>query len=234
MTSKSDSSNYIHSIDNNDTEKKFRRALGLESRSSSNSPSRPTSRPGDRTFTEVAKTRFIRDGDVPVVMIKRDSEQHVSDPRRPTGGSFANRLEVAEKAVKTERHAREIAERSLAEAQTAIYDLQTKLGHAVLVSDEARDYAQRCEMEKCACERALLAEQAARRAVELQIFNIGRGPDVSEVVKTKTVQERPKTAKAIKNSTKSVGARQTAAEKEPQPVKWWLKSKRTPRHVAKV
>lgn len=208
-----------------DTEAKVRRALGLDGVGSG--PGHPThaARPAERFATDRPKSRFVQDGDVPIVMIRRDNGQHAADPRLAMGGSPAIRLEAAEKALKAERHARETAERSLAEAQAAIRDLQTKLGHAVLVRDEARANAQRVESERQALERALAAEQDARQTAEQRALDIVPAPRLKAVAERKSEAETPSPAPAVAKSAAKAIPRKRSATSKPKPVKWWIKPK---------
>jgi hypothetical protein len=63
--------------------------------------------------------RFVRDGEVPVTVIRRDHQ--------PAGEPGIIRLDTVRQAIRSEAMARERAERSLEEAQVTIRDLQTKL-----------------------------------------------------------------------------------------------------------
>jgi hypothetical protein len=117
-------------------------------------------------------------------------------------------------------------ERSLQEALATIHDLQTKLGHADLRAQEMAGtlQAERTKSEALqagmleqvnALEKRLAAEQASRAAVEASLLNLQATlPDhnaeapvpVSAPVKVKA----PRKAAAPK-------------QREPQPVKWWIK-----------
>jgi hypothetical protein len=85
------------------------------------------------------RRRFVQDGDVPVTVLRRD-QQHDSIPHRtaPSGAApTTSRLQRAEAALAAETALRERAERALSEAQSALRDLQTKIGHAELAKNEA-------------------------------------------------------------------------------------------------
>src|SRR4051794_8163553 len=84
-------------------------------------------RPAERGAFSGHRRRFVRDGDVPVTVRRRDP---VAEPGR-------SRLQQAEAQVAAEAAARTQAERALAEAQVQARDLQTKLGHAELAKNEA-------------------------------------------------------------------------------------------------
>jgi len=207
-----------------DTEAKVRRALGLESVASGPGHSMRAAQSGNRVAPDRPKSRFVQDGDVPIVMIRRDNGQHAVDSRSATGGSPAIRLEAAEKVLKTERHARETAERNLAEAQVVIRDLQTKLGHALLVRDEARASAQRVEIEKRDLERALAAEKDARQTAERHLPDVG-----SETQSESGTRSR---AAAIVKPTANALQHRRSAKLEPKPVQWWIKPKQASGHPA--
>jgi hypothetical protein len=138
------------------TETQMRHALGLRGGSSSR-----TSISG----LQPQRRRFVRDGEVPVTVLRRDHQ--------PAGEHGANQLDAARQAVQSEAAARERAERSLADAQVMIRDLQTKLAHEGLAKDEALEAAQRAETEKRVAVQALqtaeaelVAERLARRTAE--------------------------------------------------------------------
>jgi hypothetical protein len=85
------------------------------------------------------RRRFVRDGEVPVTVIRRDHQ--------PDGEQGANQLDAARQAIRSEATAKERAERLLAEAQAMIRDLQTNLGHERLSKNEALDTVRRLETE---------------------------------------------------------------------------------------
>ena len=224
MTSNSQSSQSTNISEHDDAEAKMRRALGLKSGAAGSSPSLHAARPAERSATDRPKSRFVQDGDVPVVMIRRDNGQHAAGSRATIGASPSMRMEATERSLKTERHAREAAERSLAEAQATIQDLQTKLGHAVLVRDEARANAQRVEIEKQALEHALAAEQDARQAAEQRLLDIVPTPCPTAVAETESAPSPPPADAKSKAKARPRG-RSANSEPKPKPVKWWIKSK---------
>jgi hypothetical protein len=138
------------------TETQMRHALGLRDGSSSRS---------SINGSQPQRRRFVRDGEVPVTVIRRDHQ--------PDGEHGANQLDVARQALRSEVAAREHAERSLAEAQVSIRDLQTKLSHEHLAKGEALETVRRLETETRiaanaveAAEAELAAERLARRNAE--------------------------------------------------------------------
>ena len=85
------------------------------------------------------RRRFVQDGDIPVTVLRRDQgyeqpvHRGIAAPIAPT----SSRLQRTEAALAAETASREKAERSLAETQFAVRDLQTKIGHAELAKNEA-------------------------------------------------------------------------------------------------
>ncbi len=117
----------------------MRRALGLERRPAPAQSIDSHSHPRHRH-------RFVKDGEVPVVMV-----QSHADP------SAAPRPDPATQLLAEERAARERSERALAAAQATIRDLQTKLAHVTLARDEAAAALQTMTEERLAAERAAAA-----------------------------------------------------------------------------
>jgi membrane protein involved in colicin uptake len=85
------------------------------------------------------RRRFVQDGDIPVTVLRRESGHDAVAPRTPspTNAPVNNRLQRVETMLSTETAAREKAERALAETQSIVRDLQTKIGHAELARTEA-------------------------------------------------------------------------------------------------
>jgi hypothetical protein len=122
------------------TEAQMRRALGLHNASPTQDrpvPSRTA--PG---ASSSQRRRFVRDGEVPVSVIRRDQDD----------GANANKLDATRQALREQAEAREHAEHLLQEAQATIRDLQTKLAHERLAKDEA---IQRVVSEQQVVEQAL-------------------------------------------------------------------------------
>ncbi|WP_158925951.1 hypothetical protein [Acidisphaera sp. S103] len=137
----------------------MRKALGLlgESQRHRTEPER-TDQPvrlGDRFGGGLHRRRFVQDGDIPVTVLRRDqgyeapAHRGVAAPPAPT----SSRLQRTEAALAAETAARDKAERLLAETQSIVRDLQTKIGHAELAKNEAIEALQR--------EREALAELRA-------------------------------------------------------------------------
>ena len=121
-----------------DAEAQMRRALGLYGahRPQAERAAAPMPpRQADRFGAGLQRRRFAQDGEVPVTVLHGRRDHPADAP--------VNRLEAAETVAAAERAAREQAERTLAEAQATIHDLQTKLGHASLAQTELQATARR-------------------------------------------------------------------------------------------
>ena len=127
-------------------ESQMRKALGLLGESSRNRQelerTEQPSRMGDRFGGGAGglhRRRFVQDGDIPVTVLRREpgyeqpAYRGVAAPAAPT----SSRLQRTEAALAAETASREKAERSWAETQFALRDLQTKIGHADLAKNEA-------------------------------------------------------------------------------------------------
>ena len=135
----------------------MRHALGLRG----NTPSRSMA---DHPMTSASgsqppRRRFVRDGEVPVTVIRRDHQ--------PDGEPGTNQLDTARQAIRSEAMARERAERSLDEAQITIRDLQTKLAHERLAKTEALEAAQLAATAEQAVQQTLQPVQAELMAERL-------------------------------------------------------------------
>jgi len=208
-------------------ELKMRRALGLE-RQPATSSSQQSSGHTDR---RPQRHRFVRDGEVPVVVVGRRDQP--ADGVTSQGAAPVNKLALIETALRSEQEARQRAERALTEAQATIHDLQTKLGHAFLERDESRDTAQRLEADKRALTSTLDAEVDARQRAEDALETRIGGPVLSEPAPKRPVGRPPKLAatKAARPTTDWPARGSTVArtmpqpkvqKPEPKPVKWWL------------
>src|SRR3954469_18388610 len=116
-----------------DPEERMRRALGLRGPSSTSpDPSPHTSVPNG---PQPNRRRFVRDGEVPVTVIRRDNGQDE--------GAGSNQLDTVRQNLQDQTEARVRAERLLTQAQNTIRDLQTKLAHERLGKDELLQAVQR-------------------------------------------------------------------------------------------
>src|SRR5579871_512054 len=133
-------------------EARMRQALGLR-----NGPA--GSPVPQRREAEQRGRRFVKDGEVPVVVV-HSSRDPGRDQGRDQGGEGAapvNRMAAAETLARAERTAREQAERALSEAQATIQHLRTQLVHAEMAHREALAAEQRARES---------AEAALREATE--------------------------------------------------------------------
>lgn len=168
---------------NDEAESQMRRALGLLGETPRHRPDAERSdqpaRVSDRFNGGLHRRRFVQDGDVPVTVLRRDqpheapAHRGVATPPAPT----SSRLQRTEAALSAETAARDKAERLLAEMQSVVRDLRTKIGHAELARNEAVDALRqerelitqiRAEGEACqqqlheAREQVLVAERNAQ------------------------------------------------------------------------
>ncbi len=238
-----------NALDTTSVEERMRRALGLTgNRGSQSSPPQterpqggPPGRSAGRSSVDKPRHRFVPDGAVPVTIIKR----HRPDD---ADGLPASRAAI-EAALRDEHVARERAERLLQEALATIRDLQTKLGHAELARREASGTAEaaraaadslRAEHKECELRRHedLRAERAARLLAEATLAEATRAREPTK--RTRVSAPAPQPAPGLQDASPAPLAkapakpaakrtRKSAAEprqREPQPVKWWLKSAR--------
>jgi hypothetical protein len=182
----------------------MRHALGLRgstpTRSKADDPSTSTG------GSQPPKRRFVRDGEVPVTVIRRDYQ--------PDGEPGTNQLDAARQAIRAEAMARERAERSLEEAQVTIRDLQTKLAHERLAKDEALEGTQRAATEKEADRQTLLTVQAELVAERLALRNTEDAlADALEGRHEAEGRLREGIADATKSKRKASAGRNTGAER---------------------
>jgi hypothetical protein len=180
----------------------MRQALGLRGDQSNE-------RPLQRREQDRRTRRFVKDGEVPVVVLSPSREHG------PDGPAPVNRVAAAEAALRSERVAREWAERTLRETQTTLQHVQTKLAHADLAHGEALA-AERRGREQA--EAGLAEAIAARETLELRLVEMAAAQPPGAEDRTELV--KPSQAALVKPRRKAANA----AEREPQPVKWWLPS----------
>ena len=180
-------------------EARMRQALGLRGDGSA-------VRPVQRREPDGRGRRFVKDGEVPVVVL--------SGPKDPAAAAPAagNRLAAVEAELRSERAAREKAEQSLREAQASVERLETKLAHAELAHAEALG------AERQAREQAERALGEAREAIAAREAELASARERGRA-RTAASSEKPrgKTAAKPRKSAET-------AKREPQPVKWWLPS----------
>jgi chromosome segregation ATPase len=191
-----------------DAEAQMRRALGLNG----GMRSRPEPERGDQPsqsrmqdrFSPAHRRRFVQDGDVQVAYVRQP------DPaaRQPVQASpLAARLQRVETTLAAETAARQLAERTLTEAQTTIRDLRTKLGHADLARNEATE-ALRRDRENQAAARAEFQEQIARQQeAEDRLKTLQRDLSAAQTALQEERGERKALEKALRAAEE---ARETA------------------------
>ena len=218
-------------------EQRMRRSLGLlgdrESRTAQPAPEPPKlvgGSPG-RPSAARPRPRFVRDGEVPVTLVSRHRPLQADAP----AGSSTN-PQGLEAALEQERAARTGAERSLQEALATLRDLQTKLGHAELAQREAAETAraaqaaaetQRTEwrVRETRMNAELTAERTGRVVAEAALSKATMDREAAERSRLADIPARSRTDAATASpvkKTRKPGS--TRKQREPQPVKWWLKT----------
>lgn len=208
-------------------------------------PARSTGRSSDRPLGDRPRQRFVHDGEVPVTIVNRNRHHEADAPAVPAVG----RIGVVETALANERAARAAAERSLQDALATLHDLQTKQGHAELAQREASDAARAAQeaavkalqaewqerevqlAEELAAERSAraAAEAALREAFatreqaeqELQAALTQPALTVEPVIELKVTKRAAAVAQGPAKRTHKTAA---PKQREPQPVKWWLRT----------
>ena len=187
----------------------MRQALGLRGDQSNE-------RPLQRREQDRRTRRFVKDGEVPVVVLSPSREHG------PDGPAPVNRIAAAEAALRSERAARERAERTLRETQATLQHVQTKLAHADLAHSEALA-AERRGREQA--ETALAEAIVAREALEAHLAEIAAAtpPSEPELPAEAATPSQPALVKSppVKRPRRAAAS---PTEREPQPVKWWLPS----------
>ncbi len=198
------------------------------------------SRIGDRFNGGLHRRRFVQDGDIPVTVLRRDqgheapAHRGIPAPAAPT----SSRLQRTEAALAAETAAREKAERSLAETQSVVRDLQTKIGHAELAKNEAIE-ALRQERETLAhlrsegevwedrlqealeqaraaehgaqvCQEQLADEQHARKAAEKALRVAESARESAEQLVQRLSEEAPAVQQAPQRPRRSQSAAEPA------------------------
>lgn len=182
----------------------MRQALGLgEGAASQRAP--------QRREPEARGRRFVKDGEVPVVMLSGSRDAVASGPPP------VNRVAAAEAALRAERAAHDHAEQSLREALAHVQRLQTQLAHAEMAHREALAAEQH---RREAAEQALAEATAARQALEQRMA--AAAPAAPVQAQAADVASKTKTSRA--KSAKPRHELAGAPKREPQPVKWWLPS----------
>ncbi len=203
-------------------EARMRQALGLRNGPSSGGPVL------QRREGEQRGRRFVKDGEVPVVVVNSGSRD------AGDGSAPVNRIAAAEATVRAERGAREHAERALAEAQATVQHLRTQIAHSEMAHREALS-AERTARE--AAEQALREANEALAAAEARTAELAatqriRRPRPEIVAASERPADEPAdlsepTPRARVGRPRKVVA--AVAEDEQEPVQWWLPSFRAAR-----
>ncbi len=153
-------------------------------------------------------------------MVEHRSERHA--------GSSINRVAAAEAALAEERQAREQLARQLREAETALREARTKLGHAELAHDEL---LAAIAVERNA--RAAAEEQVRQLSEKLQLQATEAPPEAPDLQdrrgrKPATTEAAPP-AKRRGRPLGSISKNRRVAAKAPEPesdesqaVEWWV------------
>jgi hypothetical protein len=217
----------------------MRRALGLEGEQP-----RPQMAPPavERVpLLNRPKRRFVTDGEIPVVHGRLQRRDEVGGPQATP---VPNRVEAAEAAARAERDAREKAERLLAEAQAAVHDLQTRLGHAQLAATEAHNAleAERAAVEALRvslreAEQQVATARAEKEAAEQMLRAAPDAVDLSRQARREVETQAPATPRRRGRPRKVAITPPAGRQRNPvkkkvatrapdsKPVRWWLKSK---------
>lgn len=225
--------------DENDAEAGVRRALGLDV--IARRPERSTQYQRSPNQNQGAHSKGGASHgskvDVVIVQSRRAHGLPVTEAHSPKLSSAINRLELAEATLKSERDNREHIERTLADMQRTIHELQTKLGHSELAAEEARVASNSLQASLQAAELAVAAERHAREAAEAslremraaQIITAEARPEPPALQPSlpkakQAAPSEPRQPAAPKKVSKVAGG---AAKKSPKPklVKWWIKPK---------
>jgi DNA-binding transcriptional regulator YiaG len=148
--------------DADDAEAQMRNALGVDRHartSRADQVSVPQSSASSQFTVQGSKHRFVRNGEVPVTVIRRDHRSDVV-AHAAVAPASNNQLETARQAIRSEIVAKARAERALAEAQDTIRRLQTQLAHEQMAKGEALLVAQQATTERDEAREALRAAEA--------------------------------------------------------------------------
>lgn len=173
----------------------MRRALGLTG--GITAPGRTASVPQQRPEQARGRHRFAQDGSVPVTVLNhRPDELAAKDAR----------IAELQASLENERTAHGNTRRMLAEQQTALQALQTRMAHMELAHADALE----AERRALAVAQAALADAKAQPAA----------PTVRRPAKAAA------DAKAPATPPKKRGRPRIHPPREPKPVRWWTPSYR--------
>ncbi|HLB97273.1 MAG TPA: hypothetical protein VJK90_06395 [Acetobacteraceae bacterium] len=173
-------------------EAQMRHALGLDGQMQAPRPDEQPPPPGaghDRLSLHRPPRRFVKDGEVPVTVVRRT---HPTDGVASIAPATSNQLEAARQTIRSQAVATERAERALNDAQAAIRDLRTKLAHERMAKDEAFQTVRRLETERDA---ALSTLQTMR--VDLATERVGREKLEQELRRAVDARQAAETAQQM-------------------------------------
>lgn len=173
-------------------EAQMRHALGLDGQPQPPRPDEQPPSPGpahDRLSLHRPPRRFVKDGEVPVTVVRRT---HPVEGVASIAPAQSNQLEAARQTIRSQAAATERAERALTDAQTAVRDLRTKLAHERMAKEEAYQTVRRLEAERDA---ALSSVQTLR--MELATERVGREKLEQELHKAVEARQAAETAQEM-------------------------------------
>lgn len=209
-----------------------------------------TMRLQDRFNQTAHRRKFVQDGDVPVAYVRREQTRDGAAIQPAAPSALAIRLQRAEADLAAQTAARQHAERVTTEAQAALRDLRTKLGHVELAHTEAVEALRREREQQAArrladqelasrhqehedrvraLQRALSAAQAElaeersqRKSLEKELRGLMDAKEAAERMVRVLSEDDDEHNAPIRRAAKVATPRPAAAEEEPEPVKWWL------------
>jgi hypothetical protein len=209
------------------TEARIRRSLGLMASSppqttytNTSNQSHGHSGGGGGNTGAVPRRRFVRDGEVPVVILHPKSEAE---------NRHATALTDMTRQRDTERTARQRAEQALHEAQALIQTLRTRIAHTEIAHAElARAEPAQTEPTSALAIETVQAEPAKTAEISSAIVEpaiVGlpaqASADGAVPVTTNSTQNTP--TQVVTRNTRPRRAKPVVTDEaeEPTPVKWW-------------
>ena len=185
-------------------EAQMRHALGLDGQTQAPRAEEqpPPSGPGpDRLTLHRPLRRFVKDGEVPVTLVRRT---HPSEAASSAAPAAANQLEAARQTIRSQAVATERAERALNEALATVRDLRTKLAHERMAKDEAFQTVRRLEAERDAGATAMQAlrmevatERVGREKLEQELRKAQEARRVAEASVQRVPRPRGRPRKEV-------------------------------------
>jgi hypothetical protein len=173
-------------------EAQMRHALGLDGQTQAPRADEQPPPPGpghDRLSLHRPPRRFVKDGEVPVTVVRRT---HPTEGVASIAPVTSNQLEAARQTIRSQAVATERAERALNDAQAAIRDLRTKLAHERIAKEEAFQTVRRLETER---DTALSTLQTMRG--DLATERVGREKLEQELRKAVDARHAAETAQQM-------------------------------------